>query len=136
MNYETPHTQKSLPSCNPLHRQISLTTFFYQIQSPYQQLFLLENRVPVDSQPQQAIQKKIKKNLCIPQPPTLVKNKLPQKVDQQISKNVIGQNQYPMQNYHPIIDLIRQNQDLKNELIEIEKDILNYKSLVEVRKKK
>ncbi|CAD8165999.1 unnamed protein product [Paramecium octaurelia] len=126
MNYETPHTQKMFAPLQPST----------QMQSPYQQLFLLENRVPVDSQPQQAIQKKIKKILHIQQPPTLVKNKLPQKVDQQISKYVKGQNQYPMQNYYSIIDLIRQNQDLKNELTEIEKDILNYKSLVDIRTKK
>ncbi|CAD8084666.1 unnamed protein product [Paramecium primaurelia] len=125
MNYETPHAQK----------MFTLFQSPAQMQSPYQQLFLLQNRVPVDSQPQQAIQK-IKKQLSIPKPPTQVKNKIPQKLDQQGSQKAIVNNQTPIQTYHTMIDLIRQNQDLKNELIEIEKDIQNYKSLIDIRSKK
>ncbi|CAD8098350.1 unnamed protein product [Paramecium sonneborni] len=125
MNYETPHTQK----------MFTLFQSPAQMQSPYQQLFLLQNRVPVDNQPQQPIQK-IKKQLSIPKPPTQVKNKLPSKINYQGSQKTILKNQSPIQTYHTMIDLIRQNQDLKNELLEIEKDIQNYKSLIDIRIKK
>ncbi|CAD8068581.1 unnamed protein product [Paramecium primaurelia] len=81
--------------------------------------------IPVDTQPPKVIQKK--KNKQFPQPPNQVKNKILQQQNQQIQqKQLVNINIHCKPN-HTIVDLIKQNQDLKNDQIEIEKDILNYK---------
>ncbi|CAD8167632.1 unnamed protein product [Paramecium pentaurelia] len=110
MNYQTPHAKK-------IYKVFISICFFFKI------AFLLITNHQKQS-------KKKSKNKQFPQPPNQVKNKIPQQLNQQIQQKQQVNINIQCKPNHTIIDLIKQNQDLKNEQIEIKKDILNYKVFI------